>query len=151
MNGSRSAGMGSPRLVISATISAPSGYALTTAGVPGRRARRRSPRCWKSFRHAVGVPGAGQVAFELQVNGGLELFRGDVPADVTQVAGFRFDREPSAEASASEIEQLIDHPRHAFNAGEDELGGFRSWSSRSLRLSSTSTPKWIDPSGLGRS
>ena len=55
---------------------------LVTVGVrPDDDGRSRSgvldgvPRdVGESFRQAVGVPGAGQVAFELQVNGGLELF-----------------------------------------------------------------------------
>ena len=67
----------------------------------------------ESFRQAIRVPGAGQVAFDLQLNARPELLD-DAPADLAQVGGLRFEREPSPEASAGEIEQLKDHPGHAF-------------------------------------
>ena len=46
-------------------------------------------------------------------------FLGDVLAYLAQIGGLRVEREPSAEASAGEFEQLKDHPRHAFAAADN--------------------------------
>ena len=79
------------------------------------------PARFGDFSQAVLVPGAGQVAFELQLEGRIE-FLDEVSADLAQIGRLPFDRQPASEASAREIENLSDHSGHSFADANDARG-----------------------------
>lgn len=57
------------------------------------------------FRQTIRIPYTGHVSFNLQLKDWPE-FIGDAPTYLAQIGGFGFEWEPSAEPTASKLEQL---------------------------------------------
>ena len=110
--------MASPWLLTSTTMSAPSALALTLTAVPGVAYSMAFLTRLEGLPHAIGIPVARHVAFDLRQDGRLELLD-DVPEDLTQIRGLPFDGQPAAETSLGEIEELTDHLGHALAAAND--------------------------------
>ncbi|HET6398562.1 MAG TPA: hypothetical protein VFH47_03310 [Candidatus Thermoplasmatota archaeon] len=71
---------------------------------------------------AVHVPRAGRVALGRRLEGlGAELGR-HAAAELQQVGAAGLQGDAAAEAQAREVEELVDHTRHAIHAGEDAVG-----------------------------